>query len=84
MILNNNELVKLKVLVFDTATSEQEDICYKCSYSSRNEECNLNLLCDKYGAFTIRGGVENIVRDLFDTIEDLQNELFIKRLGEIK
>ena len=72
MVLDDKNLDLLKHLAFDRATSKQQDICMKCSYAKPNKKCKTLELCNRYGEFTIRDGVETIVKDLFDTIDDLK------------
>lgn len=77
MILNNEELVKLKTLIFyDPDDEEEYNNCVKCTVENPSCNCNLISICNKYGSFNFVGGAEDIVKDLFDTIESLKDELF--------
>ena len=74
MILSNMDLIKLKVLTLADEDEEDNSNCMECKPDNPN--CNLIDLCNRYGSFNFLGGAENMVRDLFDTIESLQDELF--------
>ena len=77
MILNNTNLIELKILVLDETDEEDKMNCMDCK--PNNPNCNLIDMCNRYGQFSFTGGAKNIVRDLFDTIESLKDELFNTR-----
>ena len=78
MILSNEDLIKLKVLVLG-GTDEKDNInCMKCKPD--NLSCGLISACNRYGSFNFVNGAEKMVRDLFDTIESLKDDLFKQRI----
>jgi len=79
MILNNEELIKLKVLILGQLDEDDDDNCMECTTENPSCNCNLISVCNKYGSFNFIGGAEDMVRDLFDTIEGLKDELFNSR-----
>ena len=78
MILNNEEFIKLKVLILGVLDEEDNDNCMKCT--PENTCCSLISACNKYGSFNLIGGANDMVRDLFDTIEDMKDELFEQKI----
>ena len=78
MILNNEELIKLKVLILGQLDEEDNDNCMKCT--PEIPCCGLISVCNRYGSFNFVDGAEDLVRDLFDTIESLKDELFNARI----
>jgi hypothetical protein len=79
MILNNMDLTKLKVLVLEEMNEEDLKKCMGCKSDNPNSSCNLINLCNRYGSFSFVGGAEDMVKDLFDTIESLKDEIFNTR-----
>jgi len=71
MILTNEELIKLKVLIFYDSDEKNNNNCMECTQENPSRNCNLISVCDKYGSFNFVGGAEDMVKDLFDTIENL-------------
>jgi len=78
MILNNEELIKLKVLILGQLDEEDNDNCMKCT--PEIPCCGLISACNRYGSFNLLGGANDMVRDLFDTIESLKDDLFNARI----
>jgi len=78
MILSNIDLIKLKVLMLGGTDEEDAVNCMECKPA--NPSCGLIDMCNKYGSFNLLGGAEDMVRDLFDTIESLKDELFEKKI----
>lgn len=78
MILNNEELIKLKVLIFGQLDEEDNNSCMECTTENPSCNCNLIGICNRYGSFNFIDGAEDMVKDLFDTIESLKDELFVK------
>ena len=78
MILSNEELIKLKVLILGQLDEEYNDNCMECT--PKNPCCNLISACNKYGSFNFVDGAMEMVRDLFDTIESLKDDLFNARI----
>ena len=75
MILNNTDLIKLKVLVLGETDEEDKMNCMDCK--PNNPNCNLIDTCNRYGSFSFVGGAENMIEDLFDTIESLKDKIRI-------
>jgi len=78
MILSNEELIKLKVLILADLDEEDNYDCMKCTLE--NPCCGLISICNRYGSFYFFDGAKDMVRDLFDTIESLKDELFEQRI----
>jgi len=72
MILNNSDLIKLKVLILGETDEEDEVNCMECRPD--NPRCGLVDMCNRYGSFNFVEGAKDIVRDLFDTIEYIKGE----------
>jgi len=77
MILSNEELIKLEVLILGPIDEEDNNNCMKCTL--KNPCCGLIDVCNKYGLFNLIGGANDMVRDLFDTIDNLKDQLFKMR-----
>lgn len=78
MILNNEELIKLKVLILGDLDEEDNDNCMECTPENPSCNCNLISVCNRYGSFNLIGGAEEMVKDLFDTIESLKDDLIFE------
>jgi len=78
MILSNEELIKLKVLILGALDEEDNNNCMKCT--PKAPCCGLISACNRYDSFNFIGGANDMVMDLFDTIENLKDDLFEKRI----
>jgi len=78
MILSNIDLIKLKVLMLGDTDEEDAVNCMECKPA--NPSCGLIDICNRYGSFNLLGGAEDMVRDLFDTIDGLKDGLFEKKI----
>jgi hypothetical protein len=72
MILNNDEIENLKDLIFDKLDEKGIEICMSCSMAKPNKKCKHIKMCDRYGEFEFRDGAKLIVKDLFNTIDELR------------
>jgi len=77
MKLSDEELIKLKVLILGALDEEDDNNCMKCT--PEIPCCGLISVCNRYGSFNLIGGANDMVIDLFDTIETLKDDLFDKR-----
>ena len=71
MILNDEDLISLKELIFSEEDEENPNKCMNCCIE-QSKDCKVMGVCNRYGAFNFVDGAENIVRDLFETIGSLK------------
>ncbi|OHD25270.1 MAG: hypothetical protein A2Y34_03955 [Spirochaetes bacterium GWC1_27_15] len=71
MILNEKELMSLKGLIFAESDIDASQECMEC-IKNPVQTCEYIDICNRYGSFWFHDGSEDMVRDLFDTIESLQ------------
>lgn len=72
MILNNEELIKLKALIFyEEKEDDDPNQCMNCEQQLPTD-CEFIDICNRYGDFWFKDGAEAMVKDLFDTIEDMK------------
>lgn len=70
MYLDQKELENLKNLIFGKIDEENPNKCMECKQDSL-EYCEFADLCGRYGTL-FRTEKENMLKDLFDTIEHMR------------
>ena len=83
MIIDLNEFDKLKKFIFEENVNERHpyftEYCYECEHPEENNKCEYQKMCLRYPTISNREDYYNLVKDLFDTIEGLKDELFNSR-----
>lgn len=75
MYLNQNEIINLKKLIFEEEDEENPNKCMECKQDNL-EYCELANICKKYGTI-YRTEKEDMLRDLFDTIDHMRRLITI-------
>jgi hypothetical protein len=76
MILNQQQIDRLKEFLLKEPTEEELVRCNECwGWKNSIEKCENGDICQRYTPTDFKNleGTENLVKDLFDTIENLLN-----------
>jgi hypothetical protein len=74
MVLNNDDLNNLESLIFSRCSKKEFDKCFNCS-EEYPKKCKYLNLCNRYNDILFYSGGKQVVRDLFDTINSLRQEI---------
>lgn len=73
MIININDIERLRKFVLDTPTDEELRLCNYCTNVKEDTKCKDKDICYKYTP-VVGENTMKLIKDLFDTIEYLRKE----------